>query len=312
MATSTWAIWSSTSRPISGCGFSSCAGIACIYICADDTHGTAIMIRARQEGRSEEAVIADMRAAHHARLCRLRRRVRPLRQHAQPEPIASCAASSGSRCARPAWSASATSRSFTTRRPARFWPIGSSKGPARSANRPINTAIAATNAARPIQPDRTDQPGEHAVRRHARAAHGRSLVHQYRTAATVPERMDAVGRSPCSRTWPISWRPRSCREPLRDWDVSRPAPYFGFEIPDSPGQLLVRVVRRADRLHRGHAANGATSTAKSSTIVVAQRSRPKCITSSARTSRTSTRCSGRRCSKRPASTCRARFTFTAS
>ena len=24
-------------------------------------------------------------------------------------------------------------------------------------------------------------------------------------------------------------------EPLHDWDVSRPAPYFGFEIPDSPG-----------------------------------------------------------------------------
>ncbi|MCL4114547.1 UNVERIFIED_CONTAM: hypothetical protein GTU68_061250 [Idotea baltica] len=24
-------------------------------------------------------------------------------------------------------------------------------------------------------------------------------------------------------------------KPLRDWDVSRPAPYFGFEIPDSPG-----------------------------------------------------------------------------
>ncbi|HTU25202.1 MAG TPA: methionine--tRNA ligase, partial [Pirellulales bacterium] len=26
-------------------------------------------------------------------------------------------------------------------------------------------------------------------------------------------------------------------EPLRDWDVSRPAPYFGFEIPDSPGNF---------------------------------------------------------------------------
>ena len=24
-------------------------------------------------------------------------------------------------------------------------------------------------------------------------------------------------------------------DPLRDWDISRPAPYFGFEIPDSPG-----------------------------------------------------------------------------
>src|SRR5690606_32767434 len=24
-------------------------------------------------------------------------------------------------------------------------------------------------------------------------------------------------------------------KPLRDWDVSRPAPYLGFELPDSPG-----------------------------------------------------------------------------
>lgn len=27
----------------------------------------------------------------------------------------------------------------------------------------------------------------------------------------------------------------SGRKPLRDWDISRPAPYFGFEIPDAPG-----------------------------------------------------------------------------
>ena len=26
-------------------------------------------------------------------------------------------------------------------------------------------------------------------------------------------------------------------KPLRDWDISRPAPYFGFEIPDSPGNF---------------------------------------------------------------------------
>lgn len=26
-------------------------------------------------------------------------------------------------------------------------------------------------------------------------------------------------------------------EPLRDWDVSRPQPYFGFEIPDAPGHF---------------------------------------------------------------------------
>jgi methionyl-tRNA synthetase len=44
--------------------FQKLRGHNCRFFCADDTHGTAIMIRARQEGRSEEAVIADMREAH--------------------------------------------------------------------------------------------------------------------------------------------------------------------------------------------------------------------------------------------------------
>jgi methionyl-tRNA synthetase len=35
-----------------------------VYVCADDTHGTAIMVRARQEGRSELDVIGDMSGAH--------------------------------------------------------------------------------------------------------------------------------------------------------------------------------------------------------------------------------------------------------
>ncbi|MEO1984636.1 MAG: class I tRNA ligase family protein, partial [Fuerstiella sp.] len=44
--------------------FQKLRGHRCIYVCADDTHGTAIMLRARNEGRSEEEVIADMRDAH--------------------------------------------------------------------------------------------------------------------------------------------------------------------------------------------------------------------------------------------------------
>src|SRR5262245_41595786 len=39
-------------------------GSSCICLVADDTYGTAIMIRARQEGRSEEALIAEMKEAH--------------------------------------------------------------------------------------------------------------------------------------------------------------------------------------------------------------------------------------------------------
>ncbi|OHB81739.1 MAG: methionine--tRNA ligase [Planctomycetes bacterium RBG_16_64_10] len=39
-------------------------GHRCIYVCADDTHGTAIMLRAREEGCSEEALIARMQRQH--------------------------------------------------------------------------------------------------------------------------------------------------------------------------------------------------------------------------------------------------------
>ena len=34
------------------------------YLCADDTHGTAIMIRAQKEGRTPEQLIADMAVQH--------------------------------------------------------------------------------------------------------------------------------------------------------------------------------------------------------------------------------------------------------
>ena len=44
--------------------FQKLRGRRCVYVCADDTHGTAIMIRARQEGRREEELIAEMQQAH--------------------------------------------------------------------------------------------------------------------------------------------------------------------------------------------------------------------------------------------------------
>lgn len=44
--------------------FQKLRGHRCHFFCADDTHGTAIMIRARQEGRTEEEVIAEMSEAH--------------------------------------------------------------------------------------------------------------------------------------------------------------------------------------------------------------------------------------------------------
>ena len=44
--------------------FQKMSGNRCVYICADDTHGTAITIRAQAEGRSEEDLIAEVSEAH--------------------------------------------------------------------------------------------------------------------------------------------------------------------------------------------------------------------------------------------------------
>ena len=44
--------------------FQKLRGHQAVYLCADDTHGTAIMIRARAEGTSERVLIAAMREAH--------------------------------------------------------------------------------------------------------------------------------------------------------------------------------------------------------------------------------------------------------
>ena len=46
--------------------FQKMQGHDCTYVCADDAHGTPIMLRAQQEGIAPEALIADMSKSHQA------------------------------------------------------------------------------------------------------------------------------------------------------------------------------------------------------------------------------------------------------
>lgn len=46
--------------------FQRLVGNHCTYVCADDTHGTAIMLRAAETGQAAEALIADIKAEHEA------------------------------------------------------------------------------------------------------------------------------------------------------------------------------------------------------------------------------------------------------
>ena len=44
--------------------FQKLRGHECVYVCADDTHGTPVMIRARKEGITPEELIARSHAEH--------------------------------------------------------------------------------------------------------------------------------------------------------------------------------------------------------------------------------------------------------
>ncbi len=81
---------------------------------------------------------------------------------------------------------------------------------------------------------------------------------------------------------------------LKDWDISRDAPYFGFPIPDAPGKFFYVWLDAPI----GYLASfrALCDRAASTSMPISPRAATRrCITSSARTSSTSTACSGRRC-----------------
>ena len=82
---------------------------------------------------------------------------------------------------------------------------------------------------------------------------------------------------------------------LNNWDISRDAPYFGFEIPGAPGKYFYVWLDAPVGYMASFAKYAATTTASTSTPGGAPIRKPSWCTSSARTSCISTPCSGRRC-----------------
>ncbi len=212
--------------------FQRLAGHRCVYLCADDTHGTAIMIRARQEGRGEEAVIADMSAAHqrdfaafdvvfdhygsthspaNRELCgeiwaALRREglifQRDVTQLYDPEAKTFLAdrfvKGSCPKCKLPNQYGDSCDNGHTYSPTELLDPVSTLSG-ARPELRSSPHLFISTEKLHGFLDDWTQSGG-----------HLQPDVAHWLAGAFLSE-------------------------PLRDWDVSRPAPYFGFEISDTPG-----------------------------------------------------------------------------
>jgi methionyl-tRNA synthetase len=212
--------------------FQKLRGNQCVYLCADDTHGTAIMIRARKEGRSEEALIAEMRDAH-------------IRDFAGFDIEFDHYGSTNSD----------ENRELC----AQFWQSIRDAGLVKEKEieqlfDPEAGTFLADRFVRGTCPKcgAEDQPGDNCV-----------CGATYSPADLKDPKSTLSGATPEIRKathlfieleqlhgflneWTQSGdhlqtevanylKGHFLGDPLRDWDISRPAPYFGFEIPDSPG-----------------------------------------------------------------------------
>ncbi len=203
-----------------------------VFVCADDTHGTAIMIRARQEGRSEEALIAETREAHIADFSGFDILFDNYGSTHSPENRTLCAEFWASLRAADLVVEKSVQQLFD----------------------PVAGTFLADRFVRGTCPKcgRTDQPGDSC-----------ECGHTYSPADLIDPVSVLSGATPELREsqhlfvqleklhgFLNEWTQHGDHlqaevanylqghflgEPLRDWDISRPAPYFGFEIPDSPG-----------------------------------------------------------------------------
>ena len=215
--------------------FQKLRGHRCIYICADDTHGTAIMIRARQEGRSEVSLIGDMRESH-------------LRDFSGFDIAFDNYGSTHSDATRAVcheiWAALRSHNLIVEKDVSQLFD-------------PVEKTFLADRFVKGTCPNPTchapDQYGDNCEK----------CGSTYSPADLINPVSTLSGATPELRTakhlfveierlhdWLTEWtqsgehlqeeianylKGHFLVEPLRNWDVSRPAPYFGFEIPDSPG-----------------------------------------------------------------------------
>lgn len=207
-------------------------GNRCLYVCADDTHGTAIMIRARSEGRSEEELIAAMSEAHQRDFADF---------GVEFDNYGSTHSEANRQLCAEFWKALREADLVTERSIEQLFD-------------PEAETFLADRFIRGTCPTcgLTDQAGDNCNNGHTYSP--TDLIDPKSTLSdATPELREAVHLfvqleklHPFLSEWVDNsnalqseianyLKGHFLAEELRDWDISRPAPYFGFEIPDAPG-----------------------------------------------------------------------------
>jgi len=215
--------------------FQKLCGNRCVYICADDTHGTAIMIRAGREGRSEVELITQMSESHQADFAGF---------GVDFDHYGSTHCDENRQLCGEFWQAMRDKGLIVQRDVAQLYD-------------PESNTFLADRFVRGTCPNcgAQNQPGDNCGPCGA----------TYSPTELIDPKSTLSGATPIVREAPhlfvqleklhaflADWidhggalqsetanylKGHFLAKELRDWDISRPAPYFGFEIPDAPGHF---------------------------------------------------------------------------
>ncbi len=212
--------------------FQKMRGNRCLYFCADDTHGTAISLRAMKEGRSEEAVIAEMSESHQRDFAAFDIEFDNYGSTNSPENEPFCGM---------IWKSLREADMVTEREIEQLYDVAKGQF---LADRQVRGTCPKCQS--------KDQPGDNCGNCGETYSPKDLLDPVSALSGTRPEIRSAKHlfvQTEQLHDFLTEWTqsgvmPKESAnylknyflaEPLQDWDISRPAPYFGFEIPDSPG-----------------------------------------------------------------------------
>ena len=206
------------------------------FFCADDTHGTATMIRAREAGIEPEALLEDMSTAHQADLAGFGIR---------HDHYGSTHAPSNRELVDEFWQALRAGGHVAERDVTQLFDAEAGvfladrfvKGdcPRCRSSEQYGDNCDACGAT--YTPDELKNPVSTLS---GTVPEMRTAKHLFVTLSDFQDFLNEWTQNddhvpPETANW---LKGSFLSEPLRDWDVSRPAPYFGFEIPDAPGNYF--------------------------------------------------------------------------
>jgi methionyl-tRNA synthetase len=208
-------------------------GNRCVFVWADDTHGTAIMISAKKAGVSEEAFIARMNEEHQRDFTRFQIAYDNYGSTNSPENRRIC---------HQIWNALRQGGFITEAEVSQLYdPVAGTfladrfvKGTCPKCSAPNQYGDSCDKCGSTYSPSDLIDPVSTLSGAKPETRSAKHLFVQLeKLHGFLVEWSQSGGRL---QTEVANYlKGHFLHEPLRDWDVSRPAPYFGFEIPDSPG-----------------------------------------------------------------------------